>query len=110
MWSCKNVVIYLLLLKLSTENQNMCLLFKERSILLRERVQNSFFSELCPFFDLEKLEHFVISWLSLKICVSSKFLRTKSVTKKEMNTCMAVYDPGGIRTRAVRLINQYHNH
>ena len=38
-------------------------------------------------------------------------LRTKSVTKKEMNKCMAdIYDPGGIRTRAARLIGQYHNH
>ena len=38
-------------------------------------------------------------------------LRTKSVTKKEMNKCMAeIYDPGGIRTRAARLISQYHNH
>ena len=27
-----------------------------------------------------------------------QFLRTKSVTKKEMNKCMAeIYDPGGIR-------------
>ena len=35
----------------------------------------------------------------------------KSVTKKEMNKCMAeIYDPGGIRTRAARLISQYHNH
>ena len=41
----------------------------------------------------------------------SIFLRTKSVTKKEMNKCMAeIYDPGGIRTRAARLISQYHNH
>ena len=39
------------------------------------------------------------------------FLRTKSVTKKEMNKCMAeIYDPGGIRTRAAPLINQHHNH
>ena len=39
------------------------------------------------------------------------FLRTKSVTKKEMNKCMAeIYDPGGIRTSATRLISQYHNH
>ena len=39
------------------------------------------------------------------------FLRTKSVTKKEMNKCMAeIYDPGGFRTRAARLISQYHNH
>ena len=39
-------------------------------------------------------------------------LRTKSVTKKEMNKCMAeIYDPGGNRTRAARLIlSQYHNH
>ena len=38
-------------------------------------------------------------------------LRTKSVTKKEMSKCMAeIYDPGGIRTRAARLISQYHNH
>ena len=38
-------------------------------------------------------------------------LRTKSVTKKEMNKCMAeIYDPSGIRTRAARLISQYHNH
>ena len=38
-------------------------------------------------------------------------LRTKSVTKKEMNKCMAeIYDPGGIRTRAARLVSQYHNH
>ena len=28
-----------------------------------------------------------------------------------MNKCMAeIYDPGGIRTRAARLISQYHNH
>ena len=41
----------------------------------------------------------------------SIFLRTKYVTKKEMNNCMAeIYDPGGIRTRAARLISQYHNH
>ena len=38
-------------------------------------------------------------------------LRTKSVTKKEMNKCMAeIYDPGGIRNRAAQLISQYHNH
>ena len=38
-------------------------------------------------------------------------LRTKSVTKKEMNKRMAeIYDPGGIRTRAARLTSQYHNH
>ena len=38
-------------------------------------------------------------------------LRTKSVTKKEMNKCMAeIYDPGGTRTRAARLISQHHNH
>ena len=38
-------------------------------------------------------------------------LRTKFVTKKEMNKCMAeIYDPGGTRTRAARLISQYHNH
>ena len=38
-------------------------------------------------------------------------LRTKSVTKKEVNKCMAeMYDPGGIRTRAARLISKYHNH
>ena len=38
-------------------------------------------------------------------------LQTKSVTKKEMNKCMAeIYDPGGIRTRAARLISQYRNH
>ena len=38
-------------------------------------------------------------------------LRTKFVTKKEMNKCMAeIYDPGGIRTRAARVISQYHNH
>ena len=31
--------------------------------------------------------------------------------KKEMNKCMAeIYEPGGIRTRAARLISQYHNH
>ena len=40
-----------------------------------------------------------------------QFLRTTSVTKKEINKCMAeIYDPGGIRTRAARLISQYHNH
>ena len=38
----------------------------------------------------------------------SLLLRTKFVTKKEMNKCMAeIYDPGGIRTRAARLISQY---
>ena len=38
-------------------------------------------------------------------------LQTKSVTKKEMNKCMAeIYDPSGIRSRAARLISQYHNH
>ena len=38
-------------------------------------------------------------------------LRTKSVTKKEMNKCMAeIYDPGGIWTSAARLKSQYHNH
>ena len=38
-------------------------------------------------------------------------LRTKSVTEKEMNKYMAeIYDPGGIQTRAARLISQYHNH
>ena len=42
---------------------------------------------------------------------SVPFLRTKSVTRKEMNKCMAeIYDPGGTRTRAARLISQYHNH
>ena len=44
-------------------------------------------------------------------CFSKLFLRTKSVTKKEMNKCMAeIYDPGGIRTRAAQFISQYHNH
>ena len=39
------------------------------------------------------------------------FLRTKTITKKEMNKCMAeIYDPGRIRTRAARFICQYHNH
>ena len=43
--------------------------------------------------------------------LTAVLLRTKSVTKKEMNKCMAeIYDPGGIRTRAARLISQYHNH
>ena len=38
-------------------------------------------------------------------------LRTKSVTKKETNKCMAeIYDPGGIQTRAAQFISQYHNH
>ena len=33
------------------------------------------------------------------------FLQTKSVTKKEMNKCMAeIYDPGGTRTRAANTI------
>ena len=33
--------------------------------------------------------------------IVKKFLRAKSVTKKEMNKYMAeIYDPGGIRTRA----------
>ena len=46
-----------------------------------------------------------------KSCSIDTFLRTKSVTKKEMNKCMAeIYDLGGIRTRAARLISQYHNH
>ena len=41
----------------------------------------------------------------------SRLLRTKFVTKKEMNKCMAeIYDPGGIRTRAARFVSQYHNH
>ena len=44
-------------------------------------------------------------------CRYKYVLRTKTVTKKEMNKCMAeIYDPGGIRTRAARLICQYHNH
>ena len=38
-------------------------------------------------------------------------LRTKSVTKKEINKCLAeIYEPDGIPTRAARLISQYHNH
>ena len=38
-------------------------------------------------------------------------LRTKFITKKEINKCMAeIHDPGGIRTRAAQLISQYHNH
>ena len=45
------------------------------------------------------------------ICWLCFVLRTKSVTKTEMNKCMAeLYYPGGIRTRAARLISQYHNH
>ena len=49
--------------------------------------------------------------ISDSIKTGSPVLRTKSVTKKEMNKCMAeIYDPGGIRTRAARLISQYHNH
>ena len=51
---------------------------------------------------------------SPKICCLvelNMFLRTKSLTKKEMNKCMAeIYDPGGTQTRAARLISQYHNH
>ena len=49
----------------------------------------------------------------LKVIASDMctLLQTKSVTKKEMNKCMAeIYEPGGIRTRAARLISQYHNH
>ena len=38
-------------------------------------------------------------------------LLTQFVRKKEMNKCMAeIYDPGGIRAMATRLISQYHNH
>ena len=38
-------------------------------------------------------------------------LWTKSVTKKEINKCMAeIYDPDGIWTTAARLISQYRNH
>ena len=49
-----------------------------------------------------------IVFIKIEIVV---FLRTKSVTKKEMNKCVAeIYDPGGIRTRAARLISQYHNY
>ena len=49
---------------------------------------------------------------TLELIFSSReLLRTKFATKKEMNKCMAeIYDPGGIRTRAARLISQYHNH
>ena len=47
----------------------------------------------------------------MNACVFNMVLRTKSVTKKEINKCIAeIYDPGGIRTRAAWLISQYHNH
>ena len=37
--------------------------------------------------------------MCMHACVRKLFLRTKSVTKKEMNKCMAeIYDPGGTRT------------
>ena len=56
-------------------------------------------------------------WNSLKFVVWERvkspllLLRTKSITKKEINKCMAeIYDPGGIWSRAARLISQYHNH
>ena len=48
---------------------------------------------------------------SAPVLLAPDILRTKSVTKKEMNKCMAeIYDPGGTRTRAARLISQNHNH
>ena len=55
---------------------------------------------------LECCLQFVSIWTSLKFCPL-----VMSVTKKEMNKCMAeIYDPGGIRTRAAWLISQYYNH
>ena len=38
-------------------------------------------------------------------------LHTKSVTKKQMNKCMAeIQGPGGIRTWDSQTQSQYHNH
>ena len=46
----------------------MCTLSKGQFLLSRGTIQNAFlFSELSPFFDLEKLWHFVISLLLLKV-------------------------------------------
>ena len=36
----------------------MCSLSKEQSILSRETIQKAFFSEFCPFFDLNSLSSF----------------------------------------------------
>ena len=54
----------------------MCLLFKEKSIVSREIIQNAFSSELFPLFSLtKKLRHLVIGLitedinLKLRICV-----------------------------------------
>ena len=35
------------------ETRSMCSLSKEKSIRSRETIQNAFFSELCPFFDVD---------------------------------------------------------
>ena len=49
----------------------------------------------------EILRPHVIPLLQQHNLTLQQVLRTKSVTKKEMNKCMAeIYDPGGIRTRA----------
>ena len=61
--------------------------------------------------EITKRENFSKKYFRISRVINSVVLRTKSVTKKEMNKCMAeIYDPGGIRTRAARLISQYHNH
>ena len=56
-------------------------------------------------------QHIKFVFRSVETLWEKEILRTKSVTKKEMNKCMAeIYDPGRIRTRAARFISQYHNH
>ena len=54
----------------------MCSRSKEQSIISRETIKKFFFSELCLFFNLEKLKHFVIIsviaediYLKVRVCV-----------------------------------------
>ena len=80
---------------------------KIRLMLIEENGVNHY----CLIKNISALLSSQISKHKCKTYFCDRFLRTKSVTKKEMNKCMAeIYDPGGTRTRAARLISQYHNH
>ena len=80
------------------------------------RIEKTCFRHKLPLLLLRKMNlFFLYQFLTVfYFCIHILlfcFLRTKSVTKKEMNKCMAeIYEPGGIRTRAARFISQHHNH
>ena len=84
---------------------------KEWSSVTHPLLKSSFIDDGKPI--RQKVHFWTISGINGSTANPGRapILRTKSVTKKEMNKCMAeIYDPGGTRTKAARLKSQYHNH